>query len=89
MTALMGSQQVGAWTTRRVDGVSGWWYGKAPGLERALDALHHANTAGTNATGGAVLFVGDDPAAKSSTVPSRSFMNVKVVFLGAAPVSVI
>ena len=73
MTALMGTQQVGEWPTRRVDGVSGWWYGKAPGLERALDALHHANTAGASASGGAVLFVGDDPAAKSSTVPSRSW----------------
>lgn len=51
MTALMGSQQVGDWPARRLDGVSGWWYGKAPGLERALGALHHANTAGTNATG--------------------------------------
>lgn len=73
MTALMGTQQVSAWPGRRVDGVSGWWYGKAPGLERALDALHHANTAGASALGGAVLFVGDDPGAKSSTVPSRSW----------------
>lgn len=73
LTAIAGSQQVSARPDRRCDGVTGYWYGKAPGLERALDALHHANTAGTSPFGGAVLFVGDDPAAKSSTVPSRSW----------------
>src|SRR5580692_349828 len=54
------------------DGVTGVWYGKAPGLDRATDALRHANLIGTTPAGGAVALVGDDPAAKSSTVPSAS-----------------
>ena len=54
------------------DGVTGVWYGKAPGLDRATDALRHANLIGTTPSGGAVALVGDDPAAKSSTVPSAS-----------------
>jgi indolepyruvate ferredoxin oxidoreductase len=54
------------------DGVTGVWYGKAPGLDRATDALRHANLIGTSPTGGAVALVGDDPAAKSSTVPCSS-----------------
>src|SRR6185312_4878353 len=54
------------------DGVVGYWYGKAPGLDRATDALRHANLTGTHPRGGAVAFVGDDPAAKSSSVPCAS-----------------
>jgi indolepyruvate ferredoxin oxidoreductase len=56
----------------RYDGVTGVWHGKAPGLDRATDALRHANLIGTSPSGGAVALVGDDPAAKSSTVPSAS-----------------
>ncbi len=55
-----------------VDGVVGYWYGKAPGLDRATDAFRHANLMGTHPNGGAVAFVGDDPAAKSSSVPCAS-----------------
>ncbi|NLA64930.1 MAG: 2-oxoacid ferredoxin oxidoreductase, partial [Leucobacter sp.] len=55
-----------------VDGVVGYWYGKAPGLDRASDALRHANLMGTHPSGGAVAFVGDDPGAKSSTLPCAS-----------------
>jgi indolepyruvate ferredoxin oxidoreductase len=50
----------------------GYWYGKAPGLDRATDALRHANLTGTHPLGGALAFVGDDPAAKSSSVPCAS-----------------
>ena len=73
-TAVSGSQlAAGAGTLREgVDGVVGYWYGKAPGLDRSIDALRHANLAGTSPTGGAVAIVGDDPFAKSSTVPSSS-----------------
>lgn len=73
-TAVSGSQLAAATGTLRegVDGVVGYWYGKAPGLDRSVDALRHANLAGTSATGGAVAIVGDDPFAKSSTVPSSS-----------------
>jgi indolepyruvate ferredoxin oxidoreductase len=52
------------------DGVTGVWYGKNPGLDRAMDALRHANFAGTHPDGGALALVGDDPSCKSSTLPS-------------------
>ena len=57
---------------RTHDGVVGVWYGKGPGLDRATDALRHANMYGANARGGMLLLVGDDPASKSSTVPAVS-----------------
>ena len=71
-TAVMGSQLANARPDARYDGVVGLWYGKAPGVDRASDALRHAAFAGTWWRGGAVALVGDDPAAKSSTVPSSS-----------------
>ncbi|MEU4804149.1 indolepyruvate ferredoxin oxidoreductase family protein [Actinosynnema sp. NPDC023587] len=71
-TSVMGSQLTGALPGRRYRGVTGVWYGKAPGLDRATDALRHANLAGTDPHGGAVALVGDDPNAKSSTVPCAS-----------------
>ncbi|MFC0112320.1 indolepyruvate ferredoxin oxidoreductase family protein [Kibdelosporangium aridum] len=71
-TSVMGSQLAGRLGTRKWDGVTGYWYGKAPGLDRATDALRHANLAGTHPRGGAVAFVGDDPGAKSSTIPAAS-----------------
>ncbi len=69
-TSVMGSQLVAGAGGQR--GVTGFWYGKAPGLDRASDALRHANLAGTDPRGGAVALVGDDPHAKSSTVPCAS-----------------
>ncbi|HEX4224770.1 MAG TPA: indolepyruvate ferredoxin oxidoreductase family protein [Pseudonocardiaceae bacterium] len=71
-TAVMGSQLATGIGLRRHDGVLGVWYGKAPGLDRATDALRHANMAGTDPRGGAVALVGDDPNAKSSTIPCAS-----------------
>ena len=71
-TAVMGSQLAAEQPDARYDGVVGIWYGKAPGLDRASDALRHAAFAGTSRHGGAVALVGDDPAAKSSTLPSSS-----------------
>ena len=58
--------------TPKYDGVVGVWYGKGPGLDRATDALRHANMYGVNPHGGVLLLVGDDPASKSSTVPAVS-----------------
>jgi indolepyruvate ferredoxin oxidoreductase len=71
-TAVMGSQLSVTLDSCRYDGVIGIWYGKAPGLDRASDALRHAVFAGTSSRGGAVALVGDDPSAKSSTLPSSS-----------------
>jgi indolepyruvate ferredoxin oxidoreductase len=71
-TAVMGSQLASARPDARHDGVVGIWYGKAPGVDRAADALRHAVYAGTSMHGGAIALVGDDPNAKSSTVPSSS-----------------
>ena len=71
-TAVMGSQLASGQPDVAYDGIVGLWYGKAPGVDRAADALRHAVFAGTSMRGGAVALVGDDPAAKSSTVPSSS-----------------
>ncbi|MGW1029451.1 indolepyruvate ferredoxin oxidoreductase family protein [Streptomyces sp. NPDC002577] len=55
-----------------VDGVVGAWYGKGPGLDRCGDALKHANAMGAGPAGGVVMFCGDDPASKSSTLACDS-----------------
>jgi indolepyruvate ferredoxin oxidoreductase len=70
--AVLGSQLVSTLASRRVEGVVGIWYGKAPGLDRATDALRHGNLGGASPTGGVLALVGDDATAKSSTVPSAS-----------------
>jgi indolepyruvate ferredoxin oxidoreductase len=71
-SAVMGSQLAAAQPDCLYDGIVGIWYGKAPGVDRATDALRHAVYAGTSMHGGAVAIVGDDPAAKSSTLPSST-----------------
>ncbi|MGH2859341.1 MAG: indolepyruvate ferredoxin oxidoreductase family protein [Solirubrobacteraceae bacterium] len=72
VTAIAGTQLVPSRPDARYDGVVGYWYGKAPGLDRATDAFRHANFGGTHPLGGALALVGDDPVSKSSTVPSAS-----------------
>jgi indolepyruvate ferredoxin oxidoreductase len=67
--AVWGSQMGAAVPYDGVDGVVGAWYGKGPGLDRCGDVLKHANMMGSGPGGGVVLFVGDDPSAKSSTLP--------------------
>lgn len=84
-TAVMGSQLATTRHDARYDGVVGIWYGKAPGVDRASDALRHATFAGTDPLGGVVALAGDDPAAKSSTIPSSSAgvladLNMPVLF---------
>ncbi|MGB8650056.1 MAG: indolepyruvate ferredoxin oxidoreductase family protein [Mycobacteriales bacterium] len=69
-TAVWGSQQVPG--GQGPDGVIGVWYGKGPGVDRAGDALRHGNTYGANPKGGVLVMAGDDPGAKSSTVPCTS-----------------
>ncbi|MCW2499552.1 MAG: Indolepyruvate ferredoxin oxidoreductase [Frankiales bacterium] len=69
-TAVWGSQQVPG--NQTPDGVLGVWYGKGPGVDRAGDALRHGNTYGANPKGGVLVMAGDDPGAKSSTVPCTS-----------------
>ena len=71
-TAVAGTQLAPARPDSRFEGVVGYWYGKAPGLDRATDALRHANFGGTHPLGGALALVGDDPVSKSSTVTSAS-----------------
>jgi indolepyruvate ferredoxin oxidoreductase len=71
-TAVAGSQVAGKFLHLRYDGVVGMWYAKAPGLDRAADAIRHANYNGVPRKSGAVAWVGDDPACKSSTIPSSS-----------------
>jgi indolepyruvate ferredoxin oxidoreductase len=69
-TAVNGTQLVEQLPGRTHDGVVGFWYGKAPGLDRAADAIRHGNVSGTSHLGGAVALIGDDPICKSSTLPS-------------------
>ena len=86
-TAVMGSQLAASRPDARYAGVVGLWYGKAPGVDRASDAIRHAVFAGSDPNGGAVLLVGDDPGAKSSTIPSSSAgsladMHIPVLYPG-------
>jgi indolepyruvate ferredoxin oxidoreductase len=71
-TSVWGSQLELPTGTRSHDGVVGVWYGKGPGLDRASDALRHGAMYGANPGGGALALVGDDPAAKSSSIPAAS-----------------
>jgi len=69
---VWGSQMGAAVEYDGVDGVAGAWYGKGPGLDRSGDALKHANAMGAGPNGGVVMFCGDDPASKSSTLACDS-----------------
>jgi len=71
-TSVWGSQLTSTLPGPRYDGVVGVWYGKAPGVDRAADAIRHGNYVGTDPRGGVLALCGDDPACKSSTIPSAS-----------------
>ena len=71
-TAIMGSQLAHTLPGARHEGVVGIWYGKAPGLDRSGDVMRHGNYGGVTEKGGVLAVVGDDPIAKSSTVPAAS-----------------
>jgi indolepyruvate ferredoxin oxidoreductase len=55
-----------------LDGVTGLWYGKAPGVDRSGDALKHANYTGIGRNGAVLAIAGDDPSCKSSSLCSQS-----------------
>jgi indolepyruvate ferredoxin oxidoreductase len=71
-TAVWGSQQTNLFEGATVDGVFSLWYGKGPGVDRAGDAIKHANATGSSTLGGVVMVCGDDHGAKSSTFPHQS-----------------
>jgi indolepyruvate ferredoxin oxidoreductase len=71
-TAIWGTQQTYLYEDATVDGVYALWYGKGPGVDRSGDVFRHGNMAGTAPQGGVLVVAGDDPACKSSTVPSQS-----------------
>ncbi len=71
-TAVWGTQQAVLLDGPKVDGVFSMWYGKGPGVDRACDALKHANYAGTSKHGGVLALMGDDPGAKSSSIAHQS-----------------
>ncbi|HJM15663.1 MAG TPA: indolepyruvate ferredoxin oxidoreductase family protein [SAR86 cluster bacterium] len=71
-TSVWGSQQIDYRNRGTKDGIYGIWYGKGPGLDRSMDAIKHANAAGTSKYGGVLAVVGDDHGAKSSTIPHQS-----------------
>ncbi|HSR23108.1 MAG TPA: thiamine pyrophosphate-dependent enzyme, partial [Candidatus Eisenbacteria bacterium] len=54
------------------DGVVGIWYGKSPGVDRCLDIFRHANLGGGPRHSALLALAGDDPQAKSSTLPNQS-----------------
>src|SRR5256712_6620929 len=71
-TAIYGSQLANLFPRPKYDGVVGMWYGKGPGVDRAGDIFKHANYAGVGKFGGVLALGGDDPTAKSSTLPTHS-----------------
>ena len=71
-TAVWGTQMMHTVGRQKFDGVTGMWYGKAPGVDRSGDALKHANYTGIGKNGGVLAVVGDDPSCKSSSLASQS-----------------
>lgn len=71
-TAVWGSQLTALNADRTVEGVAGLWYGKGPGVDRSMDALKHANSAGSSRWGGVLAIAGDDHGASSSTLAHQS-----------------
>lgn len=66
VTAVKGSQMAGAYGDGLHDGVFAMWYGKNPGLDRSVDAMRHANLAGSSKHGGVLAVCGDDHGGRST-----------------------
>src|SRR6201987_1668464 len=71
-TAVWGSQQVGLFPGAKVDGGFGIWYGKAPGVDRSVDPVKPASSAGTSPNGGVIALAGDAHGCQSSTLAHQS-----------------
>lgn len=71
-TSVFGTQILEHIDGALVEGVYGMWFGKAPGVDRSVDAFHHGNARGVARKGGVVAVAGDDPRPVSSTLPSDS-----------------
>jgi indolepyruvate ferredoxin oxidoreductase len=71
-SSILGTQQLALDPGARFDGVFALWYGKAPGVDRAADALNICNHNGASSHGGVLVLAGDDPGGKSSSIPNDS-----------------
>ena len=69
---VQGTQNAGLVGDKLYDGTFAFWYAKGPGVDRAGDQLRHCNLFGTSATGGVVMFAGDDHPKKSSALPHET-----------------
>ncbi|MBM7770659.1 indolepyruvate ferredoxin oxidoreductase [Actinokineospora baliensis] len=88
-TVVYGSQLAPQLPGSRFEGVFGLWYGKAPGVDRSVDAFKHGTWMGTTPKGGVLVVAGDDPASKSSSLPSNSTMALAESYMPVlAPVDV-
>ena len=88
-TAVWGAQQAELRGDGKYDGVFCIWYGKGPGVDRTGDVFRHANLAGTSPLGGAIVMMGDDHTAESSTTAHQSdFHLVDVMMPIMAPAGV-